>query len=125
MNIQEIIESATLQKATDIQFCSADNGVQVFFRMDDKLHAQDSYPQPAGQQACAAFFEANSTDKFDAAAFLDTNVSAHLPLPSGVIGIRLASAPVINGFVIVMRLLYEAGIGEHKAPPEYPICVEA
>lgn len=106
----EIFRQAVERRASDIHIRVHYKGhTNVFFRIHNDLELQYEHPASWGKLLCSAIYTAMS-DISDATyedlSRQDGRISARDKLPPGLDGIRIATAPQVDGNIMVLRLLY-------------------
>lgn len=83
---------------------------QIYFRIHSDLEFMEEHPYDFGNQLCATIYQAMADvadATFETLSRQDARISDPEKLPSDVNGIRIATSPQVNGYIMVMRLLYD------------------
>lgn len=106
----EIFTRAVHERASDIHIRVSQNGrARIFFRIHNDLEFKDEHPYEWGKQLCAAIYQAMadvSDSTFEPLSRQDARIADKTKLPKGLDGIRIATSPQVDGFIMVLRLLY-------------------
>lgn len=106
----DIFRSAVKSRASDIHIRVSKRGrAEVLFRIHNNLVKQKEEPASWGRLLCSAIYTAMS-DVSDATyeehSRQDARIAARDKIPKELDGIRIATAPQIEGAIMVLRLLY-------------------
>ena len=103
---------AVRAKASDIHIRVNQRGpCQVLFRIHNDLTVVQQHLHDYGHALCSAIYHAMadvSDATFDPMTRQDARIGQKGKLPQGLDGIRVATTPTVAGFVMVLRLLYDA-----------------
>lgn len=107
-----LFERAVKMKASDIHIRVSERGrCNVLFRIHNDLTPIEQHPYSWGHALCSTIYHsmadvADST--FEEGNRQDARIGNKSKLPPGVDGIRIATTPMVDGFVMVLRMLYDA-----------------
>ncbi len=111
----ELFTKAVEARASDIHIrVSARTGTAVIFRIQGMLQKQSVDTYDAGNELCHVIYQAMadvSDTTFSPQDRQDARIGQRSKLPRGVDGIRIATTPMADGFLMVLRLLYEETAG--------------
>lgn len=112
MDAKEIFGQACAVGASDIHFrVSKREKTQLHFRVNGDLEQVAEHSEVFGEQMCTAIYQALadvSDATFEKLSRQDARISAKTKIPAGLDGIRIATSPQADGFVMVLRLLYDS-----------------
>lgn len=82
---------------------------RIFFRVHNDLEFVEEHPYDYGDQLCSTIYQAMadvSDSSFEPLSRQDARIGDPLKLPHKLDGIRIATSPQVDGYIMVMRLLY-------------------
>lgn len=107
---KQLFDDAVKLRASDIHIrVSEQRGCQIYFRIHNDLEFQAEHPYGFGQQFCSTIYQAMSDvsdSTFKTNARQDARISKRTNLPAKLDGIRVATSPQVDGYLMVLRLLY-------------------
>jgi type II secretory ATPase GspE/PulE/Tfp pilus assembly ATPase PilB-like protein len=107
---KQLFDDAVKLRASDIHIRVSElRGCQIFFRVHNDLEFQAEHPYSFGQQFCSTIYQAMadvSDSTFKPNARQDARISKRSNLPPKLDGIRVATSPQVDGYIMVLRLLY-------------------
>ncbi len=107
---RELFRRATQSRASDIHVrVSSRDKTKIFFRVHNDLEFVEEHSFDFGSQLCTTIYQAMAdvaSATFEPLGRQDARISNREKIPSGLDGIRVATSPQVNGYVMVMRLLY-------------------
>lgn len=113
---KSLFERAVELRASDIHIrVFTKSPTQIFFRMDNDLEFVEEHPFDYGDQLCTTMYQAMtdiSDASFETLSRQDARISSAAHLPQGLDGIRIATTPQVDGFLVVLRLLYNDNIDD-------------
>lgn len=105
-----LFTKAVQDKASDIHIrVSKNHKTRVFFRIHNDLVFTEEHPYDYGEQLCSTIYQAMadvSDATFEPMSRQDARISKNGKIPEGLDGIRIATSPQTDGFLMVLRLLY-------------------
>lgn len=108
----DLFKKAVSNQASDIHIrVNNKSRTQILFRVHNDLHMMEEHPAGWGQALCSTIYHsmADVADAtFDEMSRQDARIGNKAVLPEGLDGIRIATAPQVDGYIMVMRLLYDA-----------------
>jgi general secretion pathway protein E len=108
----QIFSRAVKMKASDIHIRVSERSLcQVLFRVHNDLTLIEQHPYTWGKALCTTIYQAMadvSDATFEEGNRQDARIGNKNKLPSGLDGIRIATTPMVDGFVMVLRMLYDA-----------------
>lgn len=112
IDAKEVFSQAFAVGASDIHFrVSKREKTQVHFRVNGDLEQVAEHSEVFGEQMCTAIYQALadvSDATFEKLSRQDARISARTKIPAGLDGIRIATSPQVDGFLMVLRLLYDS-----------------
>lgn len=106
----ELFRRAVEQRASDIHIrVSKRARTQIFFRVHNDMEFTDENTYEFGEQLCATIYQAMADvadATFETISRQDARISDRTKLPERIDGIRIATSPQVDGFIMVLRLLY-------------------
>lgn len=116
----ELFQRAVERRASDIHIrVSKKSRTTILFRIHNDLSLQMEESFEYGEKLCAAIYQTMcdvSDATFNPLGRQDARISDPKRIPSKLDGIRIATAPTVDGNVMVLRLLYnDANDGEIKS----------
>lgn len=113
-----VIESAFIKRASDIHIrVTATEGTRISFRIHGDICLQEEHVENYGSKLCSTIY--NSLTDVSDTAFKPTEhqdariPSAKIEMNGRLEGVRVATSPVVDGFMMVMRLLYNDANNSH------------
>lgn len=107
----DLFQSAVSKDASDIHVRVSNNGrTQIFFRIHGDLELVAQHPGSWGQALCMAIYHSLSDVSdatYDESSRQDARIANKRVLPPQLDGIRIATTPMVDGSVMVLRLLYD------------------
>ncbi len=108
--VRDMFRRAVQVRASDIHVrVSSRFKTQVFFRIHNDLEFIEEHSYDHGNQLCTTIYQSMadvSDATFETLSRQDARISDREKIPDGLDGIRIATSPQVNGYVMVMRLLY-------------------
>ncbi|MEW5890662.1 MAG: ATPase, T2SS/T4P/T4SS family [Pseudomonadota bacterium] len=105
-----MFDRAVDQRASDIHIrVSKREKTKIYFRVHNDLEYKEEHPYDWGAQLCTAIYQAMADvadSTFEPLSRQDARISERAKLPARLDGIRIATTPQVDGFVMVLRLLY-------------------
>lgn len=106
----DLFRHAVSMRASDIHIrVSKSARTKVFFRIHNDIEWIKENTYEFGEQLCSAIYQAMadvSDATFEMISRQDARISNKAKLTEGLDGIRIATSPQVDGFVMVLRLLY-------------------
>jgi type II secretory ATPase GspE/PulE/Tfp pilus assembly ATPase PilB-like protein len=103
---------AVKMKASDIHIRVSERGrCQVLFRIHNDLTQIEQHPYTWAHALCTTIYHSMadvSDATFEEGSRQDARIGNKNKLPQGLDGIRIATTPMVDGFVMVLRMLYDA-----------------
>jgi type II secretory ATPase GspE/PulE/Tfp pilus assembly ATPase PilB-like protein len=102
---------AVTEKASDIHIRVNKERCTTLFRVNNDLTLVRQEPSAWGAALCSAIYHslADVSDAtFEPGNRQDARIASRKALPEGLDGIRVATTPQVDGYVMVLRLLYDA-----------------
>ena len=103
---------AVSMKASDIHIRVSERGrCQILFRIHNDLTQIEQHPYSFAHALCLTIYNsmADVADAtFEEGSRQDARIGSKGKLPQGLDGIRIATTPMVDGFVMVLRMLYDA-----------------
>jgi general secretion pathway protein E len=97
-------------RASDIHLrISKREKTKIFFRVHNDLEFVEEHPYDFGDQLCSAIYQAMadvSDSTFEPLSRQDARIADRSKLPAKLDGIRVATSPSVDGYLMVLRLLY-------------------
>ncbi len=107
---KELFNKGVDLRASDIHVrISKRNKTRIFFRVHNDLEFVEEHPYDYGDQLCSTIYQAMadvSDSTFEPLSRQDARIGDQAKLPSKLDGIRIATSPQVDGYIMVMRLLY-------------------
>ena len=105
-----IFERAVEERASDIHIrVSKRDKAKIYFRVHNDLEYKEEHPSDWGTQLCTAIYQAMADvadSTYETLSRQDARISERSKLPARLDGIRIATTPQVDGFIMVLRLLY-------------------
>lgn len=109
---KELFVRAVETEASDIHLRVSRLGkTQIWYRVNGDLEKIEEHPEDMGEQLCTTIYQslADVSDAtFEKLSRQDARISARSKIPKGLDGIRIATSPQVDGFLMVLRLLYDS-----------------
>ncbi len=107
---KQLFDKAVAQRSSDIHIRVSKRGMtQIFFRIHNDLEFIAEHPFEYGSQLCTTIYQAMadvSDSTFEPLSRQDARISEREKIPENLDGIRIATSPQVDGYVMVLRLLY-------------------
>ena len=107
---RELFALAVEERASDIHIrVSKRERTRIFFRVHNDLEFRFEHPYEWGKLLCSAIYQSMtdvSDATFESINRQDARISERSKLPERLDGIRIATTPQVDGFAMVLRLLY-------------------
>lgn len=108
--VKKVFEEAVQKRASDIHFRVAKKtGLKILFRVNNDLEFYSEEPYELGNQMCSTIYQSMadvSDATFEPLSRQDARISDQSKLAPGLDGIRVATSPQVDGYVMVLRMLY-------------------
>ena len=105
-----LFQKAVALRASDIHIrVSKRLRTQVFFRVHNDLEFVEEHPFDYGDKLCSTVYQAMadvSDSTFEQMSRQDARISERSKIPVNLDGIRIATSPQVDGYIMVLRLLY-------------------
>lgn len=105
-----LFERGVTNRASDIHIRVSKRGLtQIFFRIHNDLEFIAEHPYEYGNQLATTIYQAMadvSDSTFEPLSRQDARISEREKIPENLDGIRIATSPQVDGYVMVLRLLY-------------------
>lgn len=105
-----LFEKAVKLRASDIHIrVSKREMARVFFRVHNDLEFVEEHPFDYGKQLCNTIYQAMadvSDSTFEEMSRQDARISDRNKIPENLDGIRIATSPQVDGYIMVLRMLY-------------------
>ena len=106
----EMFDKAVFLRSSDIHIrVSKKDNTKIFFRVHNDLQLVEERSFKYGDQLCTAIFQTMtdvSDATFEVMSRQDARISDKSRIPSKIDGIRIATSPQVDGYIMVLRLLY-------------------
>ncbi len=106
----ELFQTAVNARASDIHIrVSRKENTKILFRIHNDLRLVDQRSFKYGDQVCTAIFQTMtdvSDSTFESMSRQDARISDKNRIPKNIDGIRIATSPQVDGYIMVLRLLY-------------------
>lgn len=110
MAARALFDLGVHMRASDIHIrVSKKYRAQIFFRVHNDLEFVEEHPYEYGDKLCSTIYQAMadvSDSTFEQMSRQDARISERSKLPSKLDGIRIATTPQVDGYIMVLRLLY-------------------
>lgn len=107
---KQLFDRAVEARASDIHIrVSSRTRTQILFRIHNDLTFIEEHTFDFGDQLCTTIFQAMadvSDATFEKMSRQDARISEKGKIPANVDGIRIATSPQVDGYIVVLRLLY-------------------
>lgn len=107
---KNIFTKAVGERASDIHIrVSKKEKTQILFRVHSDLEFKEEHPYDYGVRLCSTIYQAMSDVSdpiFEPMSRQDARISDPKKIPEGIDGIRIATSPVVDGFIMILRLLF-------------------
>lgn len=105
-----LFEKAVKLRASDIHIrCSSVSNTTILMRIHGDLEVVEEHPYEWGDQFCTTIFQAMadvSDTSFEPLSRQDARIADRTKIPVGLDGIRIATTPQVDGYLMVLRMLY-------------------
>lgn len=105
-----LFDRAVEARASDIHIrVNLSGRTNIYFRVHSDLEFVEEHQSKWGDSLCIAIYQAmtdTSDPTFKPMARQDARISAREKLPTNLDGIRIATTPQVDGYIMVLRLLY-------------------
>jgi type II secretory ATPase GspE/PulE/Tfp pilus assembly ATPase PilB-like protein len=105
-----LFEKGVSLRSSDIHIrVSKREHTQIYFRVHNDLEFIAEHPYEYGCQLCTTIYQAMadvSDSTFEPLSRQDARISEREKIPTNLDGIRIATSPQVDGYVMVLRLLY-------------------
>lgn len=105
-----LFDKAVELRASDIHIrISKRAKTRIFFRVHNDLEFVEEHPYDYGDQLCSTIYQAMadvSDSTFEPLSRQDARIGDQSKLPQKLDGIRIATSPQVDGYIMVMRMLY-------------------
>lgn len=106
----ELFSRAVKRRASDIHIrVSKRQNTRIYFRVHNDLEFIEEHSYDYGNKLCSTIYQAMadvSDATFEENARQDARISEREKIPEELDGIRIATTPQVDGFLFVLRLLY-------------------
>jgi general secretion pathway protein E len=106
----DLFARAVSENASDIHLSvSKTEATKIKFRINGMLQLIEEHPYDYGQKLCSTIYQSLtdvSAPTFETNAPQDARIADKKNLPNQINGIRIATGPQVDGFLMVLRLLY-------------------
>lgn len=110
MAARHLFDKAVNMRASDIHIrVSKKYRAQIFFRVHNDLEFVEEHPYEYGDKLCSTVYQAMadvSDSTFEQMSRQDARISEKSKIPFNLDGIRIATTPQVDGYIMVLRLLY-------------------
>lgn len=130
---RQLFDRAVEQRASDIHIrVSTRHRTQILFRVHNDLTFIEEHTYDFGDQLCTTIFQAMadvSDATFEKMSRQDARISGRDKIPDKIDGIRIATSPQVDGYIVVLRLLYndathDLDLGRLGYSPDQTLAVE-
>lgn len=105
-----LLRMASDLRASDVHIrVSKKQATQIFFRIHSDLEFAKEHTYEYGQLLCSTMYQAMtdvSSATFETLTRQDARISSRAHLPANIDGVRIATTPQVDGFLMVLRLFY-------------------
>lgn len=105
-----LFEKAVKLRASDIHIrCSEVTNTSIHMRIHGDIEFVEEHPYEWGSQLCTTIYQAMadvSDSSFEPLSRQDARIADRAKIPNGLDGIRIATTPQVDGYVMVLRMLY-------------------
>lgn len=105
-----LFEKAVELRASDIHMrISKRDKTRIFFRVHNDIEFVEEHPFDYGDQLCSTIYQAMadvSDSTFEPLSRQDARIADQSKIPIKLDGIRIATSPQVDGYIMVLRLLY-------------------
>lgn len=112
-----LFEKAVQLRASDIHIrCSKVGNTSIHMRVNGDIEFVEEHTYIFGTQLCTTIYQAMadvSDSSFEPLSRQDARIGDRAKIPAGIDGIRIATAPQVDGYVMVLRLLYNDNGDSH------------
>ena len=114
---KQLFERAVELNASDIHIrCVSSSLTTIYMRVHGDLEFCEEHPAVYGERLCSTIYHSMAKvadTTFDPRSRQDAQIADRPNLPSRIDGIRVATTPQVDGFLMVLRLLYNDDIEEY------------
>lgn len=114
---KDMFQRAVGMRASDIHIrLSKREKTKILFRIHNDLRLIEEQPFDVGDQLCATIYQAMSdvsSPTFEPISRQDARIGNRSKLPPELDGIRIATSPQVDGYIMVLRLLYNDTMGSN------------
>lgn len=107
---RQLLEKAVAARASDIHLrCSKVARTSIHMRIHGDIEFVDEHPFEFGERLATAIYQSIadvSDTSFEPLSRQDARIGNKAHLPVGLDGVRVATTPQVDGFIMVLRLLY-------------------
>ena len=118
---KQLFERAVELRASDIHIrCVSSALTTIYMRIHGDLEFSEEHPAVYGERLCSAIYHSMAKvadTTFDPRSHQDARIADKQNLPSKIDGIRVATTPQVDGFLMVLRLLYNDTVEEYDLEP--------
>jgi general secretion pathway protein E len=105
-----LFQRAVKKRASDIHIrVNLKKGTTIYFRVHNDLEFVEDHSGKTGDQLCRTIYQAMADvadSTFEQMSRQDARISDKSKIPTNIDGIRIGTTPQVDGYVMVMRLLY-------------------
>lgn len=105
-----LFSKAVKDRASDIHLrVSERDSTKILFRLDGDLESVEEHSFEYGDKLCNTIYSAMadvSDAQFEPAATQDARIGKKDKIPANTDGIRIATGPMVDGYLMVLRMLY-------------------
>lgn len=105
-----LFEKAVSKRASDIHIrVSKRTRTQILMRVHNDLEFVEEHPYEYGERLCTTIYQAmadQSDASFEDMSRQDARIAEREKIPDALDGIRIATSPQVDGYIMVLRLLY-------------------
>lgn len=110
----DLFQKAVEVRASDIHIrVSKRARTRIFFRVHNDIEFAHENTYEFGEQLCSTIYQAMADvadATFETISRQDARISDKAKLPAKIDGIRIATSPQVDGFIMVLRLLYNDAV---------------
>jgi type II secretory ATPase GspE/PulE/Tfp pilus assembly ATPase PilB-like protein len=108
--VMALLDKAVEERASDIHLrISKRDKTRIFLRVHNDLEFVEEHPYDYGNQLCSTIYQAMadvSDSSFEPLSRQDARIGDPSKLPPKLDGIRIATSPQVDGYIMILRLLY-------------------
>jgi len=105
-----LFDKAVKLRASDIHIrCSQTGNTGIYMRIHGDIEFVEEHTFSFGNQLCTTIYQAMadvSDSSFEPLSHQDARIADRSKIPAGLDGIRIATTPQVDGYVMVLRMLY-------------------